>query len=172
ARIRAQNQQHRPGPGFAQTAGQRYSLGRCASAIWPLAVMRMGHHMFTRRFVGALAVFTAIGLGTVAAQQSAVIVMRSGERLNATLVDLSATGYQVRVRRSPRSINHGDVAAISFTGDGSDAQLNVVSPGNAVVVPRTGQRITGELCDIGGTSPLRITIRNSNGERDVHSNEV
>lgn len=128
--------------------------------------------MFTRRFVGALAVFTAIGLGTVAAQQSAVIVMRSGERLNATLVDLNASGYQVQVRGSNRSINPGDVAAISFTGDVSDAQFNVVSPGNAVVVLRNGQRITGELYDIGGTSPLRITIRNSNGERDVHSNEV
>lgn len=128
--------------------------------------------MFTRRFFGALAVVTALGVGTVAAQQSAVVVLRSGERVSGSLIDMNARGYQLQVNGADRWIRPGDIAAISFTGDVTDAHFNVVSAGNAVVVLRNGQRVTGELYDIGGRTPLRITIRNSSGERDVTSNEV
>ena len=44
--------------------------------------------------------------------------------------------------------------------------------GTSQVVLRNGQTIDGSLYDIGGTSPLRLTIRTNNGEREVSSNEV
>ena len=44
--------------------------------------------------------------------------------------------------------------------------------GTSKVVLRNGQTIDGSLYDIGGTSPLRLTIRTSNGEREMSSSEV
>ena len=128
--------------------------------------------MFTRRFFGALALITALGIGSVAAQESAVVVLRSGERVNGSIVDMGARGYQVRVNGNDRWISQGQIAAISFRGDVTDAQFDVVSSGNAVVVLRNGQRVTGEVYDVSGTTPLKITLRNNNGEREINSNEV
>ncbi len=128
--------------------------------------------MFTRRSFGALALITALGIGSVAGQESAVVVLRSGERVNGSIVDMGARGYQVRVNGTDRWITRGQVAAISFGGDVTDAQFDVVSSGNAVIVLRNGQRVAGELYDISGTTPLKLTLRNNNGERVINSSEV
>ena len=128
--------------------------------------------MFTRKFFGAFALLTALGIGSVAAQESAVVVLRSGERVNGSIVDMGARGYQVRVNGNDRWITRGQIAAISFGGDVTDAQFDVVSSGNAVIVLRNGQRVTGELYDISGTTPLKLTLRNNNGEREINSSEV
>lgn len=128
--------------------------------------------MFTRRFFGAFALITALGVGSAAAQESAVVVLRSGERVNGSIVDKGARGYQVRVNGADRWITEGQIAAISFGGDVTDAQFDVVSSGNTVFVLRNGQRVTGDLYDIGGTTPLKLTLRTANGERELNSNEV
>lgn len=127
----------------------------------------------TRRIFGALALVSTLGLGAVAmAQESAIVVLRSGERVTGSIVDLNAQGFQVRVNGNDRWIGPGDIAAISFTGDLSDADWNAVSAGTAVFVLRNGQTLTGELFDIGGTTPLRLTVRGGGGDRDLMSNEV
>lgn len=127
----------------------------------------------TRRIFGALALVSTLGLGTLmAAQESAIVVLRSGERVSGSVVDLNAQGLQVRVNGNDRWIGPGDIAAISFTGDLSDADWNAVSAGTAVFVLRNGQTVTGELFDIGGTTPLRLSIRGGSGDRDIMSNEV
>jgi hypothetical protein len=126
----------------------------------------------TRRIFGALALISTLGLGTAAAQESAVIVLRSGERVNASVVDLNAQGFHVRVNGNDRFINPGDVAAISFAGDLGDADWNLLQEGNAVLVMRNGQTVIGELYDIGGTTPLRITMRVAGQDRDIPSNQV
>ena len=127
----------------------------------------------TRRILGALALVSTLGLGAAAmAQESAIVVLRSGERVTGSLVDLNAQGFLVRVNGSDRWIGPGDVAAISFTGDVADADWNAVSAGTAVFVLRNGQTVTGELFDIGGTTPLRLTLRGGSGDRDLSSNEV
>lgn len=126
----------------------------------------------TRKIFGALALVSTLGLGTAMAQESAVVVLRSGERVNGAVVDLNAQGLQVRVNGSDRWIGPGDIAAISFTGDLSDADWNAVSSGTAVFVLRNGQSVTGELFDIGGTTPLRLTVRGGSGDRELMSNEV
>lgn len=126
----------------------------------------------TRRIVGALALVTTLGAGLATAQESAIVVLRSGERITGSVVDLSGRGFQINVNGTDRWIGPGDVAAISFTGDLSDADWNAVSAGTAVFVLRNGQTVTGELFDIGGTTPLRLTVRQSGGDRDLMSNEV
>jgi hypothetical protein len=127
----------------------------------------------TRRIVGALALVSTLGLGaSLMAQESAIVVLRSGERVTGSLVDLNAQGFLVRVNGSDRWIGPGDVAAISFTGDVADADWNAVAAGTAVFVLRNGQTLTGELFDIGGTTPLRLTLRGGSGDRDLSSNEV
>lgn len=126
----------------------------------------------TRRIFGALALVTTLGAGLATAQESAIVVLRSGERITGSVVDLSGRGFQINVNGTDRWIGPGDVAAISFTGDLSDADWNAVSAGTAVFVLRNGQTVTGELFDIGGTTPLRLTVRQSGGDRDLMSNEV
>ena len=128
--------------------------------------------MFTRRILGALALLLAFGVGSAVAQVTAIVVMRDGERVRGSLIDMNARGFEVSVNGTSRWISPGDVAGISFSGDITDAQFNVVSAGNAVVVLRSGQRVTGELYDIGGRSPLNIIVRNSGGERELKSNEI
>lgn len=128
--------------------------------------------MFTRRILGALALLLAFGVGSAVAQVSAVIVTRDGERVQGTLVDLNARGYQVQVNGTERWFSPVDVAGISFAGDISDEQFKAATAGNAVIVLRSGQHVTGELYDIGGTTPLRLTVRNNAGERLILSNDV
>lgn len=128
--------------------------------------------MFTRRILGAFALLLAFGVGSAVAQVSAVIVTRDGERVRGSLVDMNARGFEVSVNGTSRWITPGDVAAISFGGDVTDEQFNVASAGNAVVVLRSGQRVTGNLYDISGRSPLNIVVRNSAGEREIQSNDV
>lgn len=128
--------------------------------------------MFTRKFFGALGLVATVGLGSVAAQESAVVILRSGERVTGSVIDLGARGYQINVNGSDRWITQGDIAAISFTGDLSEADWNAMSAGTAVLVLRNGQTVAGELFDIGGTTPLRLTMRTSSGEREIMSNEV
>lgn len=128
--------------------------------------------MFTRKFFGALGLVATIGLGSVAAQESAVVILRSGERVTGSVIDLGARGYQINVNGTDRWITQGDIAAISFTGDLAEADWNAVSAGTAVLVLRNGQTVAGELYDIGGTTPLRITMRTASGEREIMSNEV
>ncbi len=126
----------------------------------------------TRRILGALALITTLGVGSAVAQESAIVVLRSGERVNGSVVDFNAQGLQVRVNGNDRWIGPGDIAAISFTGDLSDADWNAVSAGTTVFVLRNGQTVTGDLFDIGGTTPLRITVRNSGADRDIMSSEI
>ncbi|MEX2272051.1 MAG: hypothetical protein WD690_11290 [Vicinamibacterales bacterium] len=126
----------------------------------------------TRRIFGALALVSTLGVGSAVAQESAVIVLRSGERVNASVVDLNAQGFHVRVNGNDRFIQPAEIAAISFAGDLGDADWNLLQEGNAVLVLRNGQAIIGELYDIGGTTPLRITMRVAGQDRDIPSNQV
>lgn len=139
-------------------------------AYWRLS--HRGKQTMTRRIFGALALVSTLGLGMAVAQESAIVVLRSGERVSGSIVDLNAQGFQVRVNGTDRWIAPGEIAAISFTGDLSDADWNAVSAGTAVFVLRNGQTVTGELFDIGGTTPLRLTVRGGGGDRDLMSNEV
>ena len=118
-----------------------------------------------------LGVLCALGLlvGTAQAQENATVVLTSGEQISGQLVDLNNSGYTVRVNGQDRQIQQGQVAAIDFTGGNIDwSKFN----GNSVIVLRNGQTVNGQLDDIGGTSPLRLTIKTANGSQDYTSSDV
>jgi hypothetical protein len=111
--------------------------------------------------------------GLAFAQQSATVTLKSGERLSTQLVDLSGSGYTVRVNGQERQIGQNDVAAIDFAGDTiSTSDWDKLNSGGQVLILKSGENLTGQLVDIGGTSPLRMTFRTSSGERDFSSNDI
>lgn len=121
-----------------------------------------------------LAAFVVCGLAaSTQAQENATIITRSGEKLSAQLVDMGGGGFTVRVNGQERQIPANDVAVIDFTGGGelTDADWARVGSGQAVWL-RNGQTVDGQLYDIGGTSPLRITLKTASGEREFSSAEI
>ena len=128
--------------------------------------------MLKRTVLSAFCAAAMLVTGVVYAQNSATLTLRSGEKLSGDLVDLGGVGYTVRVNGNERNIPQNDVAVIDFTGGSmSDADWAKFSGGTQIVL-RNGQTIDGQLIDIGGTSPLRLSIRTGNGERDLSSNDV
>ncbi len=125
-----------------------------------------------KRTVVALGV-AALSFTAAAAQESATFTLRSGERLTGQLVDMGASGFQVRVNGQDRTIAAGDLALIDFSGSTmSQADWDRVNSGQHVIWLRNGQSITGQLYDVGGTSPLRITVKTGGGERELQSSEI
>jgi hypothetical protein len=107
------------------------------------------------------------------AQQNATIVLRSGERIGGSLVDLNRSGYVMNVNGQTRNIPAREVAAVEFASrpltPDQQAKLNT---GQSFIVLNNGQTIDGRLNDIGGTYPLRLTVDTSNGRQDFNSTDV
>lgn len=127
--------------------------------------------MMKRMVLSAFCAAALLVTGAAYAQESATLTLRSGEKVSGQLVDLGGVGYTVRVNGNERQIPQNDVSVIDFTGGLNDADWTNFN-GTSKVVLRNGQTFDGALYDIGGASPLRLTIRTSNGEREVASNEV
>lgn len=126
--------------------------------------------MLKRTFV-ALSIAT-MALAGLTAQESATFTLRSGERVSGQLVDMGGSGFAVRVNGQDRQIPTGEMALIDLSGSSmNQSDWDRVS-GEHVLWLRNGETLTGELVDVGGTSPLRISFRTGNGERTLQSNEV
>lgn len=125
--------------------------------------------------VAACAVVLAFA-GTAQAQENATVVLKSGEQLHGQLVDLGGVGFTVRVGGNDRTVPQAEVARIDFAGGGnpsSNANItNELNNGKHVFQLRSGEVIAGNLYDIGGTSPLRITVDTASGRRDLSSSDV
>jgi len=108
------------------------------------------------------------------AQTTATFVLRSGERVSGDLVDMGASGFTVRVGGAPRQLRTGDVAVIDFRGSTSfpDSEVNQITAGKHLIVLSSGQTVSGNLYDIGGTQPKRISVHTDAGNRDFQSNEI
>ena len=107
------------------------------------------------------------------AQESATLTLRSGERVSAQLMDLGGVGYTVKVDGQQRQIPTNDVAAIDFTGGGvSNTDWDKLSGGGQVLIMKSGETVTGQLVDIGGSSPLRMTFKTPSGDRDIPSSDI
>ena len=132
----------------------------------------MPHVVRNRLFAIAL---TFLVMATVAAQEKATLLLRSGERLSAQLIDMGGVGFNIVVNGQERQVPVGDVAAIEFDGPGGfssaaePARPAETRPGLWL---RNGEIIEGQLYDIDGTSPLHITLRTENGDRRFSSTEV
>lgn len=128
--------------------------------------------MLKRTVLTALCTAALLVTGVAAAQDSATLTLRSGEKVSGQLVDLGGVGYTIRVNGSDRQIAQNDVAVVDFTGGTmSDADWAKFT-GPSVVVLRNGQTVNGSLSDIGGTSPLKLTIRTADGDREMSSTDV
>ena len=127
--------------------------------------------MLKRTVVGLCV--AALSFTIAAAQESATFTLRSGERLTGQLVDMGGSGFTIRVNGQDRTIPTGDLALIDFSGSTmSRADWDRVGSGQHVIWLRNGQSFTGQLYDVGGTSPLRITFKTDGGERELQSSEV
>src|SRR4029079_14685352 len=128
--------------------------------------------MLKRTVLSAICAAAMLVTGVAYAQDSATLTLRSGEKVNGQLVDLGGVGYTVRVNGTERQIAQNDVAVIDFTGGTMSDSDWAKFTGPTVVVLRNGQTINGSLYDIGGTSPLRLTIKTADGDREMASSEV
>jgi hypothetical protein len=125
-----------------------------------------------KRTILALSV-AALALTAVAqAEENATLTLRSGERISAQLLDLGGVGFTVRVNGTERRIPTNDVAVIDFTGGTMTDSDWSKFDGQPIVVLRNGDTINGQLTDIGGSSPLRISLRTSSGDRNLSSSEI
>jgi hypothetical protein len=125
-----------------------------------------------RNTVVALSLAALSVAGTASAQENATFTLRSGERLSGQLMDLSGVGYTVRIDGQERRISPNDLAVIDFTGGGtSQSDWDRLSNGQFAVL-RDGQIVTGQLTDVGGSSPLRLSFEVNGANRDLQSNQV
>ncbi len=124
-----------------------------------------------KRTVLALSVAALSVTAVALAQENATVLLRSGETVSGQLVDMGGSDFTIRVNGQERHIPNNDVAVIDFTGNPKDIDWSKMPSGQQIVL-RNGQTVEGQLYDIGGTSPLRISVRTSSGERDFSSGEV
>jgi hypothetical protein len=128
--------------------------------------------MFKRTLLAA-SVAALTFTGVAQAQENATLTLRSGERVNARLVDLGGTSFTVQVNGKDRRIPTGDVSVIDFGGGTmSDADWSKVNDGQHVVWLKNGETVNGTLYDIAGTSPKKFAFRTSSGEREFSGNEI
>lgn len=125
-----------------------------------------------KRTILALSVAALTVTGVALAQENATLLMRSGESISGQLIDMGGVGFTIRVNGQERQIPTGDVAVIAFTGNPADTDWTKISAGQQVVILRNGQTVDGQLYDISGTTPLKITLRTSSGEREFSSGEI
>ena len=124
------------------------------------------------RTVVALSIAAFAVASTASAQENATLTLRSGERLSGQLMDLGGVGFTVRINDQERRIPANDVAVIDFTGAGtSQSDWDRLSSGPFAVL-KDGQIVTGQLTDIGGSSPLRLSFSVNGANRDIQSNAV
>ena len=125
--------------------------------------------------------FTAIGIALfslatalpIAAQETATLALRNGERPSGELIDMGAGGFILRINGQDRQFPTSEVAAVEFVvGPLPAAAQAKINAGQPVVLMRNGQVLDGRLADVGGTHPLRLTIDTPGGSRDFNSSDV
>jgi hypothetical protein len=128
--------------------------------------------MLKRTFLGAVCVAAILTASIAQAQENATLVLRSGERVSGQLVDLGGVGYTVRVNGQERHIKQNDVSVIDFTGGTMTDADWAKFTGTSQVVLKNGQTIDGQLYDISGSAPKKLTVKTSSGDREFSSSEV
>ncbi|HUR19815.1 MAG TPA: hypothetical protein VMZ90_03350 [Vicinamibacterales bacterium] len=114
----------------------------------------------------------ALAVSTVmSAQVPATVVLRSGETLSVTMMDLMGAGFQVRVNGTERMIPKDQVAMVDFGGNVTPqaAWFEGIGGLTHLVVLKNGDTLKTEWIDIGGATPLVLTF---SGDRQMNTNEV
>jgi hypothetical protein len=111
----------------------------------------------------------AIPIAAQAPGAPATIVMRSGDRMQADVIDIAAPGLLIRQNGQERNIQPSEVAQIDFAGDGRSP---AGAGGQPRILLRNGQTVDGRLMDIGGTQPKILYVDTPSGQRQFNSDEV
>ena len=126
-----------------------------------------------KRTMSALAIAAIAYAGVAQAQENATLTLRSGERISGQLMDMGGVGFTIKVNNEDRRIPTDQVAVIDFSGGNmSSSDWNQVSSGQHVIWLKSGQTVTGQLYDIGGTTPLNITFKTGSGDREIPSSDI
>jgi hypothetical protein len=126
-----------------------------------------------KRTILALAVAALAVPGVMSAQENATLILKSGERVTGQLLDHGGVGFTVRVNGQERQVPTNDVSIIDFAGNNmTTADWAKVTGGTHVIWLRNGQTINGQFYDIGGSTPLRVTVKTEAGDREFSSSEI
>jgi hypothetical protein len=130
--------------------------------------------MLKRTILATLCICGVVMGSAVQAQESATLVLRSGERIQGQLVDLGGVGYTLQVNGQERRVPSNDVAAIEFQSGGqlSTDWRNKLSNGQPIIVLKNGQVIEGRLSDIHGAGSAQLTVDTSSGQRELSAGDV
>ena len=125
-----------------------------------------------KRTILALAVAALPLAGVAHAQENATLTLKSGEKVTAQLMDLGGVGFTVSVNGTERHIPTNDVAVIDFAGGTmTDADWAKFTEGQQAVL-KSGETVNGQLYDISGSSPLKITFKTASGDREISSSDI
>jgi len=125
-----------------------------------------------KRTIGLAVAFLTLS-GVAVAQDHATLLLRSGQHISGQLVELSGLDFTITVGGVERLIPTRDVAVIEFTsGDLEDADWTHIPEHQQAVWLKSGTIVTGQLYDISGSSPLKITFQTPTGTREFSSAEV
>ena len=126
-----------------------------------------------KRTILALTVAALTIPGAALAQENATLILKSGERVSGQLIDHGGVGFTIRVNGQEKRIPTNDVSVIDFAGSNmTNADWQRITGGTHVIWLRNGQTVTGQFYDIGGTTPLRITVKTDAGDREFSSSEI
>jgi hypothetical protein len=125
-----------------------------------------------KRTMVALAMVALAATAAPQAQENATVTLRNGQKVTGQVIDLGGVGLTVRANGQDRQIPISQVSVIDFAGsEMTQADWDRFSGGNSVWL-KNGQTVNGQLHDIGGTTPLRITFKTDGGDREFSSNEI
>jgi hypothetical protein len=90
--------------------------------------------------------------------QSATVVMRNGDRVQAEIIDMGRN-FSFMVNGAKRSVPIGDVVLLDFTGDGRNIPMDELQKANAAgsyVVMRSGEQFNARLQDFTGNPLIAV----------------
>jgi hypothetical protein len=126
-------------------------------------------------FVLVLAALVASIAVPVEAGVRATLILTSGERITCVVVDMGGADITVMEGGNEVRLPLGDVAVIDFVGGGQStpvAETSKIKTGQHLFVSRSGELDYGRLVDLGGNSPLRMTVKIAGGEIEINSNDI
>jgi hypothetical protein len=126
----------------------------------------------------AIAATLLVCAATVPAQAQpgarATLILKSGERINGSLVDMGAD-FTINTGGRDSHLPIADVAVIDFVGGGQGipaTETSKIDPSRHLVFKRGGASFFGRLVDITGVSPLVLIFDTQDGRVQLSSNEA
>ncbi len=133
--------------------------------------------MMNRRLVvmaATAALVVATAWPAMAQGARATLILKSGQRVNGTLVDMGGSGLTMTDGGRETTVPMGDVAVIDFVGGGQGiptTETSKIDPSRHLVFKRGGASFYGRLVDMTG-NPLVLVFDTSDGRQQVSTGEA